>query len=284
MVLRAREIMSHRVVTVRADAPVSLAEKRLAEFRFSALPVVDDRNRLVGMVSVVDLLRHREEQPGGSQAPVESVMTRDIIHMSPNAGVGIIAHRMRTYGELRVVPIVDRGVLVGVVTRSDLIRPRPTGGPVSRAVRRFVERRSEDLRAEPSYRPPPRRPRSHPADATVRDAMTSTDLVSITEEQTTEDAAALLTGRRLTSVPVVRAGDRLVGVISEADLLRDPLDGRRTGRARTVGGAMSRDPVTVGPDDPLSVARRLMSDRGFRILPVVQAGRLVGVVSRRDLL
>ncbi|ODU01636.1 MAG: hypothetical protein ABS81_20190 [Pseudonocardia sp. SCN 72-86] len=284
MVLRAREIMTNRVVTVRADAPVSLAEKRLAEFRFSALPVTDDRNRLVGMISVVDLLRHREDHPDGSQTPVEAVMTRDIVHMSPNAGLGIIAHRMRTYGELRVIPIVDRGVLVGVVTRSDLIRPRPTGNAMSRAVRRFVERRSEDLRPSTTYRPPPRRPRSLPADATIRDAMTSADLVTVTEDQTTEEAAALLTGRRLTSLPVVRAGDRLVGVISEADLLRDPLDGRRTGRPRTVGGAMSRDPVTVGPDDELRIARRLMSDRGFRILPVVQAGRLVGVISRRDLL
>ncbi|GAA4874021.1 CBS domain-containing protein [Pseudonocardia benzenivorans] len=284
MVLRAREIMTSRVVTVRADAPVTLAEQRLAEFRFSALPVVDERNRLVGMVSVVDLLRHREQNPGDARTPVESVMTRDIVHMSPNAGVGIVAHRMRTYGELRVIPIVDRGVLVGVVTRSDLIRPRPTGGPIRRAVRRFLERRSEENRPSHIYRAPARPPRSLPDDAPVRAAMTTGDLVTITEDRPTEEAAALLTGRRLTSIPVVTAGDRLVGVISEADLLRDPLDGRRTGSPRTVGGAMTRDPVVVGPDDELARARALMAERGFRILPVVQAGRLVGVLSRRDLL
>ncbi|MBW0103130.1 HPP family protein [Pseudonocardia sp. KRD291] len=283
MVLRAREIMTERVVTVWEDAPLSRAEQRMAEFRYSALPVVDRAFRLVGIVSLVDLLRHRDDPDA---ATVADVMTRDVLYMSPTANVAILAHRLRAYGELRVMPIVDRGVLVGVVTRSDLLRRRTAGSRVLRSVRRAVgaDRAAIDL--------PVAAPRGagrigdrDPATLRVRDVMTADGLVTVGPATPVDEAAEVILAFRFTAVPVVDIDDRLVGILSEADLMSGPLHGGRRTRARSVGEAMTRDVEALGPDEPLGRAGALLTGRGFRVVPVVDTDDLlVGVISRSDLL
>ena len=93
----------------------------------TALEVVDDAiEQLIktvdagavtdlGAFSLVDVLRHR----GDAQATVGDAMTEQVLSVMPTTNVSIIAHRMRVYGELRLVPVVDKGVVVGVITRSD---------------------------------------------------------------------------------------------------------------------------------------------------------------------
>ena len=283
MVLRAREIMTERVVTVWEDAPLSRAEQRMAEFRYSALPVVDRAFRLVGIVSLVDLLRHRDDPDA---VTVADVMTRDVLSMAPTANVAILAHRLRVYGELRVMPIVDRGVLVGIVTRSDLLRRRTAGNRLLRGVRRTLG----------TSRPPLDMPEAAPRGAgrigdrdvatlRVADVMTDSRLVTVQASTPVDEAAELLLAFRFTAVPVVDVGDRLVGILSEADLMSGSTSGGRRTRAGVVGDAMTREVEALGPDQPLSAARALLVGRAFRVVPVVDDDdRLVGVISRSDLL
>ena len=283
MVVRARDIMTERVVTIWEDAPPARAEQRMAEFRYSALPVVDRMFRLVGIISLVDILRHRDEPV----ATVGEIMTREVLYMSPGANLAILAHRLRAYGELRLMPIVDRGVLVGVVTRSDLLRRRQTSGnPVLRGLRKVVGSQApeRDLSlAEP--RGAGRIAGRDPATLRVADIMTDTDLQTIAPTTPLEEAAEVLLAFRFTAVPVVEYDDRLVGILSEADLMSGPLEGGRRTRARTVRGVMTTDVEALGPDEPLTRARALLSIRGFRIVPVVdEDDRLIGVLSRSDLL
>jgi CBS domain-containing protein len=84
---------------------------------------------------------------------------------------------------------------------------------------------------------------------------------------------------------VVLEADRLVGVLSERDLLRHA--GRAQGRAMqelSVAELMTRDVATAGPDESFGRCMALMEERGARHLPVVDAGRVIAVVSVRDLL
>ena len=126
----------------------------------------------------------------------------------------------------------------------------------------------------------------------VREAMT-TQVVTVTPTTDLRTAAALLAEHRITAMPVVEETGRLVGWLSEADVLRDSLipDQRahlllvpvREGpQATYVGQVMSTSPVSVRPDADLADAVRLMTDGVVKSLPVVQSGRLVGVVSRAD--
>src|SRR5918999_6319005 len=103
MALRARDVMTTRVVTVNPDDTVAVAVHKMTELRFSSLPVIDRRFRLVGMISLLDVLRHRED--GGSDTTkVGAVMTPHVLSGPPRARPSLLAHRPRSYGELRGVP------------------------------------------------------------------------------------------------------------------------------------------------------------------------------------
>jgi CBS domain-containing protein len=272
--------MTTRVVTVRSGDPVSTAIERMTRYGFSALPVVDTRYRLVGIVSLLDVLRHREESGTDADVPVASVMTTDVLSMRPSVNTTILAHRLRTYGELRVMPIVEGGVLVGVVTRSNLLAPTQRPGWFGRVRQRWDGRDSaqdeELLKLARARRtgPPP------PAATPVREVMT-TEVVAIDPAKSLRRAAELLTRHRFTALPVLDAGGRLLGVLSEADLLGDPLYEQQA--RRTVGNAMTSDPITIDVASTIGDARALVADRGVRLLPVVEEGRLVGVLGRSDL-
>lgn len=101
-------------------------------------------------------------------------------------------------------------------------------------------------------------------------------------------AAALLVARGVTSAPVVTAEGMLRGIVSEADLLRArpvvDVTEQTTEDAVTAADVMTPQPVTVRPTDELADVAALLLDRGVRAVPVVDGGRLVGILSRRDVL
>jgi CBS domain-containing protein len=134
----------------------------------------------------------------------------------------------------------------------------------------------------------------------VEDVMTR-DVVTVGTGASYKEIADLLVSRRVSAVPVVDADRRVVGLVSEGDLLpkleytdrapRHPLASRRLrSGVRKAGGdwaheLMSAPVVTIGPDASVSQAARAMDAARVTRLPVVDAdGRLVGIVSRRDLI
>ncbi|WP_205347108.1 CBS domain-containing protein [Pseudonocardia broussonetiae] len=273
-----RDVMSTRVVTVRGDATVAVALERLRRFGFSALPVVNARHRLVGVLSLLDVLRHRESG-GDDSALVEQVMNPDVLTMPPTASPSVVAQRMRAHGELRVMPVVERGTLVGVVTRSDLLRPPRRRGRFDALVRRVTGRDDADDEVLLALTRPGRERPALTAATPVRELMT-TDVVTVAPGDAVELAVELLLARRFTALPVVDGG-RLVGVVSEADLLGDRIAGRRG--PRTVGAVMTRTPVTVPVDATVGEVVALVAEQGLRMVPVVDGQALVGVLSRGDL-
>ncbi|HEX8869656.1 MAG TPA: CBS domain-containing protein [Lentzea sp.] len=128
----------------------------------------------------------------------------------------------------------------------------------------------------------------------TRDVMT-TDVVVVSPDMPARDAAELLADRGFTALPVVDTSGTLVGVVGEAELLRDrlPQDPRRlvhgeppeprTRPADLVGQVMEK-PVTVTPNTDLADVAELMLQHGARSIPVVYEGHLAGIVTRRDML
>jgi CBS domain-containing protein len=135
----------------------------------------------------------------------------------------------------------------------------------------------------------------------VRDVM-SRDVLSVPRQMPLKELAELLTDRRISGVPVVD-DDRVVGVVSEADVLmkqvgrpisrRRPLewifgeqqDAEEVRRrmASTVGDAMTSPAVTIDAGRSLREAAALMVDAKVNRLPVIEADRLVGILTRADL-
>lgn len=136
-------------------------------------------------------------------------------------------------------------------------------------------------------------------DPTVVAELMSSNVTTLTAGTGLREAAALMRSTGLSSLPVVDGEGRVAGVLSEGDLLvkverpapagssRSFSERRRRARwcGTLVGDLMSRPAVIARPDTPAPAAARTMLDYGLERLPVVDdAGRLVGTVSRRDLL
>ncbi|MFB6834008.1 CBS domain-containing protein [Streptomyces hydrogenans] len=103
------------------------------------------------------------------------------------------------------------------------------------------------------------------------------DVVSALPAMSFRDAAKLLAEHDITGLPVVDTDDHVIGVVSESDLLAR--------RAPTVRGLMSAPAVIVHAEEAAADAARLMARLGVERLPVVdEEERLVGIVTRRDLL
>ncbi len=135
--------------------------------------------------------------------------------------------------------------------------------------------------------------------ATVEDVMTK-HVVAVRLNATYKEIAARLRELRVSAFPVLDDDDKVIGVVSEADLLAKEaleygvpglmgglLHGRERAKAAGVSAVdlMTRPAVTIGPREPVSRAARLMYSRKVKRLPVVDDhGRLIGIVSRVDLL
>ncbi|MET8765147.1 CBS domain-containing protein [Lentzea sp. NPDC004782] len=119
--MNAADVMSSPAVAVHPDTTVRAASAMLGDRGFSALPVVDDDYRLVGIVSGADLLLAGMSAET-SNAPVSRVMRRSVISAPMSASPAELTSTMLSE-RLRCLPIVaEENVLVGVVSRSDLLR------------------------------------------------------------------------------------------------------------------------------------------------------------------
>jgi CBS domain-containing protein len=140
----------------------------------------------------------------------------------------------------------------------------------------------------------------------VGDVM-ETDWPTLGPESTVEEAIKLFAEERISGAPVIEDG-RLVGIITEGDLIFQDADVKAPGfldilggivplgdtdeyrrealksAGVTVGEVMTDDPVTVALEATLAETATIMADRRKKILPVVEGGQLVGVITRMDIL
>jgi CBS-domain-containing membrane protein len=141
----------------------------------------------------------------------------------------------------------------------------------------------------------------------ARDIMT-TEVLAVSPETSIAELSKILENRKIGGVPVVDKGGRLVGVITQNDLVERARDlelppainildfhiylqipshlFHRVEKmlGTTVGDCMTRNPVTVGPDAPLAKIASLMAKQKVHTIPVLEAGKLVGIVGKMDLI
>jgi CBS domain-containing protein len=140
----------------------------------------------------------------------------------------------------------------------------------------------------------------------ARDIMTA-EVLTVSPETSIADLSKTLENRQIGGVPVVDKGGRLVGVITQSDLVDRARDLELPPAINildfhfylqipshsihkvekmlgtTVGDCMSPDPVTVAPDTPVSQIAALMAKQKFHTIPVLQAGKIVGIIGKMDL-
>jgi CBS domain-containing protein len=111
----------------------------------------------------------------------------------------------------------------------------------------------------------------------ARDIMTRT-VATIHPEASAQEAAQLLYQKRISGAPVVDADDNIIGIITEADIIsKVNREGLR------VADIMSHEIIAVGEEAPVNEIAALLTERKIKRVPVVCDGKLVGIVSRADI-
>ncbi len=154
--MQAREVMTKDVMTVKPDTTVGEIAALLVRHRISAVPVVEADNRVIGIVSQTDLA-HRSETATEKRRKwwleifadpdvqareyikshahkAQDVMTRFVVSVSPGASLAEVADLLDTQ-RIRQVPVMDDGKLVGMISRTDLVRRLAEVAIVAPAVR-----------------------------------------------------------------------------------------------------------------------------------------------------
>ena len=120
--MKVRDIMSSRVISIGQDEPVSAAARLLKSANIGALPVCDGQRRLRGIVTDRDIVT-RCVAPGGDPelTPVREIMSRGVVTCAPAEELDAAVKRMGE-DQVRRLPVLDEGRLVGIVTLCDMAR------------------------------------------------------------------------------------------------------------------------------------------------------------------
>lgn len=290
------EVMTQQVLAVHPDTSLGEATRMLLMRDYRALPVVDEGNRLVGLVTNNDLVQRgglsaRLEllaslEPGALERELASpelrsktvrdVMTAEVVSVPAEERLERAAHLM-VERRIKRLPVVDGDHrLLGVLSRVDVLRTM-----------------SEDYHAADDESEQAGRPAR-----TVGEAMRH-DVPSVRADAPLGEVLDAVTSTRLNRAIVLDDSRHVLGTVTDADLLAQLDPGGETGllaRLMRHGDhghapqAVARDvmyapAVTTTPDAPVQEAVRLMLASRREVLPVVDAqGLLLGAVDRSDLL
>jgi CBS domain-containing protein len=256
----ARDLMSARPVTIPSDAPVSRAIGLMSSRGFHELPVLRRKN-LVGMITL-DAIARRTNLPLTTKVEHLMLLPPLVTEQTPYPE---LAERLLAAG-LRAAPVVGRrNELLGIVSRTDLVRALPTLPDIAR-------HRVDDIQSTPG--------------------------LLVREDEHLESLFSHIRLLEEHPLPVVDRAGRLTGAIGLADLTRvfwRPLGGgkrdavRHDERSRhvfdvEVRTVMHSPALTVPHDTTAGAAAHVMSDAKVSSVFVVEEGRPVGVVSQVDLL
>lgn len=149
--ITAKEIMESDVVTISEDASVQELAALLAKKKISGAPVVDDQKRVVGIVSEGDLVsqdadihfphyiellgniiylesvkKYEERLEKAGASSVRDIMTSDVVTVQMDANLNEIA-TLITERQVNRLPVLDGDILVGIITRADVVRAMAGG-------------------------------------------------------------------------------------------------------------------------------------------------------------
>ncbi len=192
---------------------------------------------------------------------VANWMTREVITVSPETTLHS-ARRIMDMKRIRALPVVREGHLAGIVTRRGLLRADPSSIPLAEAWEK-----------------------QYPLDQETVERVMTSPAISIAQDAQIGKAARVMLENKIAALPVLDDARNLVGILTSSDLFRLVIEEMSDDAQRApVKSWMTPDPETITPDTTLLEAHRLMGVKRIRALPVIDAGALVGIVTRTDLM
>ncbi len=254
---KARHIAKCGVLTIRKDKSVYEAVAMMVKGHVSGLPVVDDKG-LVGIVSEKDVLRLLYETEY-LQGVVEDYMTTDIITFDEDDDLADICECLAN-SDFRRVPILHQGSLTAIISRSDIIRTCNSIFRAQNMAERAARREIGPLACDVMKR----------------------SMLTVKRQTDIYETMEILATMDVTGLPVVDDHMNLVGMVTEKDmlrLLRDP--NPQPGNTESF---MTEDVPSLNHDDSLFDVCDCLINNHFRRVPILNQGRVIGIVSRADLM
>jgi CBS domain-containing protein len=253
-------VKDQRPLVLPVDEAVRRACGRMWQRRSGSVLVVDTRQRLVGIFTGRDAVRllARAKEDAGS-TPLAQAMTRNPVTVAPQSRA-VDALRAMAEGGFRHVPVTEDGIIKGVVSRGDL---------------KGME--LEDFRWQQCG--PPRG--SSSAFRSLADVAEGRKPLAVAEEKQVQHACRGMWRRKCGCTLVMDSQRRLSGIFTGRDAVRVLATAKDAGEM-PVKEAMTKAPVTLTPEASAIDALRTMNDGGFRHLPIIHNGKILGVVSRSD--
>ncbi len=300
-------VMNQNLTTVQPDTSVAEIVQILIEQNFKALPVVDSENRLNGIITESDLLERGEvplrlsvletlnqseldpvlKRLRSNARTASDIMTARLVTVKKQTLLREAASLMVARKLKRLPVITDDGKLAGMLGRLDVLKV-------------IAQTRTPAHSEKPNDRP------DFAAASSAREIMTSS-VASVQPDTPVADVLDYLVASELQEVLVVDEQNKLLGVITDADLVErvNPqaqpsilkllaqgfgLTKAEPGivireTARTARDVMSDEVISTGPDEPLENVVKLILKHRVKLLPVVDSdGKLLGSVGRNELL
>lgn len=190
---------------------------------------------------------------------VSSWMTPDIVTVTPETTLPD-AHRIMSAKKIRCLLIMRDEQLVGIVTRRGLLRADPSSMAMAAS---WVGH--------------------YPLNEETVEKIMTTEVITISKDAQIGKAARVMLENKITSLPVVDADRKLVGILTSSDLFRMVVE-EMVGEVIPVKAWMTPEPETISPETTLLEVHRVMGVKRIRSLPVMEGQKLVGIVTRTDLL
>lgn len=231
--------------------------RAMCESGAGSVLVVDRDRCLAGILTGRDIVRLLAEGADGD-TPLSRAMTAHPISLPPTARA-LDAVRAMCEGGFRHVPVTEDGRVCGVVSRGDFkgMEFECYAWPTARTASRVS------------------------ADRTLAEMIDGRTALTLAPRDTLQQACRLMCQHNAGSVLIADGGGRLQGIVTGRDAVRHLASGAATAATALVE-IMTAAPQCLGPTSHAIDALRLMCDGGFRHVPVVENGRVLGVVSRND--
>jgi CBS domain-containing protein len=251
-------VKDQKPVILSADDTVRSACRLMRERGAGSVLIVNRRRCLSGIFTGRDAVRLLAKGADADHTPLAQAMTRNPAVVGPKSSA-IDALRVMAERDCRHVPVAEDATIYGVVSRRDL-----KGMELEEFVRRETGRAT-----------------SAALDRRLTDVIGNAKPFTLSTDKTVQEACRSMRRRKCGYVLVFDGGGELKGIFTGRDAVRVIAEGKDAARAR-LSSAMTRNPVTISSTCRAIEALRIMNDGGWRHLPVVGNGKVLGVVTRGD--
>jgi CBS domain-containing protein len=253
-----KDFMHRYMEVVPDDTTVTVAAERMGVRRIGCVLVEsgDPQRGPIGIVTETDLVRKvLAEGLDPSVTTVDRVISRPLLTIAAERSMMDASHAMET-NHVRHLCVVEGGEIVGLISVRDLVRS-------------FVDAESGPVRElDRVYRP--------------LGVLMATTIATIRSEEFVVVAAQRMREKRLGSLLAMEAGE-LVGIVTESDVVRKVLAPNQDAGKTRVSAVMSSPLLSIDVNRTIRDASAVMAERGVRHLAVSDNGKIVGVLSIRDL-